>query len=209
MEIVRSVDLIFPTPLTIIQFDDLDFFKKFAKLIYNGLTETNLAELEKRKVWTTSDDLHIDDKFTELVTLIDSEAQQFFKDYLGLESLTMSCMWSNIQINGFKHHLHQHPNSFYSGVIYLDVPEGDEVNPGNIFFTDPRPAKNMFYADYAKQNPLSDRGWWVTPKIGGMILFPSWLEHGTELCILEENTQRVSLSFNYRLNQCSEPTMKI
>jgi uncharacterized protein (TIGR02466 family) len=120
----------------------------------------------------------------------------------------MTGMWSNVQESGMMHHVHQHPNSFLSGVLYISIPECE--NPGRIHFTDPRQAKNMVYADFKKESCISSRTIWIKPTTGTLLLFPSWLEHGTEHFISNNKDDiRVSLSFNYRLTSCSYETMKI
>jgi uncharacterized protein (TIGR02466 family) len=206
----QEISLLFPTPVAKIQFEDISIISLAAKSIIDNLTTRNYEQLNQANVCTTDDNLHLLPEYQTLQKLINIEAIQFFNDFLGLESnkLEMTCMWSNVQKDSCRHNTHQHPNSFYSGVVYLNVPTGDDVDPGNIFFIDPRYSKNMIYADYSKQNPLSDREWWYTPVTGMMLLFPSWLEHGTKICRIPPDQYRISLSFNYILTSCSASTMK-
>jgi uncharacterized protein (TIGR02466 family) len=210
MQINRSVENLFPTPVTIVNVDDFDF-TAYAEHAVNALSEDELQNMHTRGIGTTPDDLHTRPEFKGLVDLIHNEAMLFFADVLGLgeEDLVMTTMWSNTQLSRARHHVHQHPNSFYSGVIYLEVPETEGDDPGWLFFIDPRPAKNMWSADYNKQNQLSERSYGFEPKTGTLLFFPSWLEHGTEVCVLKENEKRISLSFNYALKKCSSHTMKL
>jgi uncharacterized protein (TIGR02466 family) len=210
MSLTQKISLLFPTPVAKIQFKELDVISLAAKSIVDNLTTFNYEQLEYANVCTSSDNLHTLPEFQNLLKIIDREAQLFFNDYLGLDSnkVKMTCMWSNIQKDTCRHNTHQHPNSFYSGVVYLNIPTGDNVDPGNIFFIDPRYSKNMMYAEYTKQNPLSDREWWFNPVTGMMLLFPSWLEHGTKLCRIPPDQYRISLSFNYIITSCSTPTMR-
>jgi uncharacterized protein (TIGR02466 family) len=206
----QEISLLFPTPVAKLQFEDPGVIWEAANSVMNSLTPSHYKDLNQSGACTTDDNLHILPEYQQLQTLIDNEAKQFFKEFLGLDSskVKMTCMWSNVQKDSCRHNTHQHPNSFYSGVVYLNVPTGNDVDPGNIFFIDPRYSKNMIYADYSKQNPLSDREWWYTPVTGMMLLFPSWLEHGTKVCRIPPDQYRISLSFNYILTSCSAATMK-
>ena len=210
MNIVRNIENLFPTPVTIINFNDMDF-SSYANKVLDALSPEEVKNMKARGIGTTSDDLHCQEEFKGLTELVHTESMNFFNDILGLDEndLTMTTMWSNIQLSQARHHIHQHPNSFYSGVLYLEIPQREEVDPGWLFFVDPRPAKNMWQADYKKSNQLSDRSYGFKPKTGTLLLFPSWLEHGTEVCILGDNERRISLSFNYALKQCSNHTMKL
>lgn len=210
MQEPTEITLLFSTPVAKMHLKELDVISAASKLIVDNLTSFNYEELKQQNACTTNDNLHLRLEYQKLQRLIDNQARQFFDDYLGLDSskVTMTCMWSNIQQNSFRHNTHQHPNSFYSGVVYLNIPTGDNIDPGNIFFIDPRYSKNMIVADYSKQNPLSDREWWYEPVTGMMLLFPSWLEHGTRICRIPKDQYRISLSFNYVLTSCSAQTMK-
>jgi uncharacterized protein (TIGR02466 family) len=202
---IRKLNELFATPVAVSIFDDTDFCKRYSKIILDGMTAEELA----LGIGATADNLNSLTQYDELVKIIDAEATRMFDEVLGLDrkDLTMTCMWSNVQRDRAKHHIHSHPNSFYSGVIYLDIPK--DCDPGNIFFIDPRQAKNMWHADYKKPNGLSYRDWFITPVTGMMLLFPSWLEHGTDICKVGPGKHRISLSFNYMLSKASGPTMKI
>jgi uncharacterized protein (TIGR02466 family) len=211
MDNIKELNHLFITPVAKIQFDKYHNWQKYADLVYNTLTSENIESMYKIGVTPTPDDLHSREEFLELVKIIDRESREYFKLELGLdeEDLYLSCMWANVQIDGCRHHSHIHPNSFFSGVIYLELPEGPDVDPGILFFVDPRPGKLMQQADYKKHNVLSDRSYGFKPQLGMMLLFPSWLEHGTDVCRIGLGKKRVSVSFNYVLTRSSGETMKI
>jgi uncharacterized protein (TIGR02466 family) len=210
MNITRNLEMLFPTPVSVVLFDDLEFFKNLAHFIISNLSTDNLLKLKFDNVCTTDDNLHTLDEFNELKKFIDVEISGLFSEVIGVDpnDVEISGMWANVQQQFGVHYAHQHPNSYYSGVIYLDIPKNTE-NPGDIFFVDPRQSKNMSHPDFIKQSPLSNRMWKFTPQTGMMLLFPSWLEHGTQVCRLNEGQYRISLSFNYALKKCSSKTMRI
>lgn len=97
--------------------------------------------------------------------------------------------WLNYQGTNGSHHRHYHPNSFISGVFYVDA----ESNIDNISFYNPRQdafkIESMFYSEYNTEQvifPISE---------GDLILFPSYLPHSVDQ--RERNDkQRISLAFN-------------
>jgi uncharacterized protein (TIGR02466 family) len=88
--------------------------------------------------------------------------------------------------------LHPHSNSFFSGVLYCETPGIS----GNIGFKDPRPAAEVLYFDYADNSIFKERTVEIEPKKGRLVMFPSWLYHGTKSGFFSENENRISLSFN-------------
>jgi uncharacterized protein (TIGR02466 family) len=96
--------------------------------------------------------------------------------------------WLNYtEKNGF-HHLHNHTNSYVSGVLYLDVKENDSItfykNDNNDIFSLNRDTYNAF-------NCFS---WTVPVKKNQILLFPSYLKHA----VLNKDSSgtRISLAFN-------------
>lgn len=89
------------------------------------------------------------------------------------------------------HGRHCHPNSLFSGVLYLDIPE----NSSEIAFIDPRPHIN--FIDFSNR----DTRYFVKPKTGLFIMFNSWLEH--EVLTNNSETPRISAPFNLYYDRLS------
>src|SRR5262249_24019232 len=89
--------------------------------------------------------------------------------------------------------VHCHPNSFLSGVYYVNTND----DSGDIFFQDPRHVASMWSCPVTEHTPWTIRQVTYHPVAGGMLIFPSWLYHGVEPNL--SDAPRVSLSFNYRL----------
>ena len=157
----------------------------------------------------TQDDLHTKDRFQDLVKLIDFSVETFCINELGIDKhdLKMTGMWAHAHKSNSIHHMHVHPNSFISGVLYLQIPESERE--GDLIFSDPRAGKNMQYLDFKKESCLSNRTMIIKPNTGLLLLFPSWLEHGTDVFVAKDNQLRISLSFNYSIISCKYPTMKL
>ena len=109
-----------------------------------------------------------------------------------LKNFTMditSC-WAVVNGKLASNFVHNHPNSVLSGVYYVKAPE----NCGGIFFRDARDVAHMFVPTVAELSP------WTLQKVtyaateGRMLIFPSWLNHGVEPNLSEED--RICVSFN-------------
>jgi uncharacterized protein (TIGR02466 family) len=96
--------------------------------------------------------------------------------------------WLNFTQPGEFHHKHEHPNSYLSGVLYVNA--------------DPQKDKIYFYKNGYKRislpteryNPFNSESWWFSVGTCDMVLFPSYLTHMVEQT--ESADTRISLSFN-------------
>lgn len=96
--------------------------------------------------------------------------------------------WLNYTKPGEYHHKHQHPNSFLSGVVYINA--------------DPKKDKIYFYKDDYKQiKPdiaewtwYNSSSWWFEVNTADIVVFPSHLTHMVEQTQSEDT--RISLAFN-------------
>ena len=93
--------------------------------------------------------------------------------------------WINIQKKGSVLIEHAHPQSSVSGVLYLKV---DELS-SNLFFKTPNPF--VYYSMMTQKHKIET----VVPKTGSLILFPSWLVHGSNQTE-NQSEERIVLSFN-------------
>jgi uncharacterized protein (TIGR02466 family) len=197
---ISKIDLLFPTPVKITNIQNYDFCNKVSNFVLEQID--NEFKINNNKVFTTSEDLQKNNNFNFFADFIKQEVEDFSINSLGLDqdSLELSAIWSNVRKSSTKHHIHQHPNSFVSGIFYANVPETE--SPGDLFFIDPRPAKNMFHGIFKKNSPISDRMWVYKPQTGILIIFPSWLEHGTDDYFSRGNEDyRISVSFNFILTK--------
>lgn len=96
--------------------------------------------------------------------------------------------WLNFTGKGQFHHKHAHPNSFISGVFYLNAnPMTDKI----FFFND---AYRQISVPASEFNLYNSESWWLEAGTGTLYLFPSSLTHMVEAVGHEET--RISLSFN-------------
>ena len=107
----------------------------------------------------------------------------------GISRLMIDNSWSNIQSKGSTLRRHTHPNSKVSGSLFINV----DQNSSKLHLYNPNPY--IKYEDYDKVTDCSAVDFEIQPTNGQLILFPSWLEHGSDE--QKNNTdQRVVISFN-------------
>jgi hypothetical protein len=85
--------------------------------------------------------------------------------------------WATKNLTNVDHHKHSHPNSIFSGVFYFQAEEN--ASPMTVHCKSPifkNFALNYHYSGYSMFNS----GDWSFPvQTGTLIVFPSWLEHGS------------------------------
>lgn len=118
---------------------------------------------------------------------------ELWKDQVLDFKLKVVDCWLNKSNRMQKHHRHGHPNSLYSGILYLsDHTKNSETM---FYFDDPwhEYETNKFF--HFLENPIKYEihGQYI-PKIGDMIIFPSSIEHDTKPNI--DKHPRLTLAFN-------------
>ena len=99
--------------------------------------------------------------------------------------------WVNYAERGMYQEVHSHPYADLSGVFYVEtLPDS-----GDLYFIAPSTAychsELIYRSDILRDNIK------IQPKKNRLVLFPSWLQHGT-LANKNENI-RISISFNIKL----------
>ena len=132
--------------------------------------------------------------FREAATLITPKLVEFGVHLFG-ERLKwmMKEMWVNVLDTGGRQAMHNHANSFASGVVYLTP-----THPGSqtVFMKSPGGTDFLFKNDHAKTMPNEyNADKWISPapEPGDMVLFPSYLMHAVPP---NQGARRITLSFN-------------
>jgi uncharacterized protein (TIGR02466 family) len=102
-------------------------------------------------------------------------------------------MWVNVLDHGGRQAMHNHANSFISGVVYLTP---THPSAQTVFMKSPGGTEFMFKNDHEGMTPnefCADK--WVSPapEPGDMVLFPSYLMHAVPP---NQGERRITLSFN-------------
>ena len=91
------------------------------------------------------------------------------------------------------HHKHSHPNSIFSGVLYLDVEDG---NDQKLFFTGKPGFLDTFNFDYdySDFNMFNSQNYWIPVNVGTCIIFPAHVTHWVEE--IKTEGERIVMGFN-------------
>ena len=99
--------------------------------------------------------------------------------------------WFNLQNVGSTLQRHTHPGATISGALYVNVNE----NSSPICFYNPNPYLGFSSFEPSKCTDFTYEWFSFKPKTGSLLLFPSWLAHGSNG--IQNNTQkRMVISFN-------------
>jgi len=193
-----------------IRFEQTEIIPVFPTFIHKGKV-TNEYELDNLQqalfdlknqedpnidFWQSNDLLHEDINFKNLSQLILHESNNILNGYGVIrDSHYIAGMWGNIHAPNVAHAAHMHPNSYLSGVIYLNTP----TDCGPLIFHDPRPSSNVIEFAYESYNIRNGKTVLEIPEKGKMLIWPSWLVHGVELGRSKENEYRISIAFNIML----------
>ena len=181
------IECLFPTFLykEVVPFDiDLQYLKDIEYERYgDGTGNTSVNQM-----------ILLEEPFAELKKEIDKHLNIIHFDVLkssqGIPVHTTS--WINYHTPGDYAPIHNHTNTFYSGVYYLNAP----INGGGIFFHHPQLMRTRtLKVEESEKNMWNSELYYHELKKNSFLVFPSNLPHSTE--VNKSNKNRYSLAFNY------------
>jgi uncharacterized protein (TIGR02466 family) len=98
--------------------------------------------------------------------------------------------WANVNCKYAYNDVHNHPNAMLSGVYYVKA----QADCGELALLDPRKQANVMLPGFSERTPLNSPLQRFAPEVGRLVIFPSWLEHGVDQNLSDED--RISISFN-------------
>lgn len=101
--------------------------------------------------------------------------------------LRVTQSWLNKTVKGGWHHMHRHPNSILSGVLYIQTGQEDKINFAR------NGDRDSFAFETYDWNLYNSETWWLPVKQTELFVFPSHLWHSVPPI---ESESRISLSFN-------------
>lgn len=175
---------LFPTPvgITHIQNPVTEFEYKWIESLNKQLNKGNL---------TSVNTYIFNEKCMERIALFCEEGlnnffQEVYKPANPNTKLRITQSWANYTNINEYHHTHTHPNSFISGVFYVDTNEQDKI-----IFYKPDQSFRISANEFNHWNSIS---WWMPTEPNSLLLFPSTLHHGVDP--KETEGTRISISFN-------------
>ena len=177
---------LFPTPV---------MFDRFYRDFTEEETEfINSLEQRPNQGNTTSAENYVLRKFPELKSIsdfVEGCVNKYFRTVHAPKnevSLYVTQSWFNYTTPGQYHHKHAHPNSFVSGVMYMNADrEKDKI----YFYNDGYKTLKLPPSDW---NIWNSESWWFNVGTCDIVLFPSSFTHMVET--VEADETRISLAFN-------------
>jgi uncharacterized protein (TIGR02466 family) len=134
------------------------------------------------------------DSLIDIKNFVETSVKKYFNDVYKPKTdleIYLTQSWLNVSQTGETHHIHNHPNSFISGTLYISADrEIDSITFAKTDHTSIRPVPNEL-------NEYNSTSWFFNVGVGDLILFPSNLNHYVD-AVRESSVrnERISLSFN-------------
>lgn len=181
---------LFPIPVYMTDIDR-DFTEK----------ELQFVKDQKNHCVENSGNIHTKDNYIlnrpelkDIKSFIDEVCQSYLDNILCPKEdikIYVTQSWLNYTEENEFHHKHEHPNSFVSGVFYIDSDKDNDL----IKFFNPISYKQISpEINKDKYNPYNSASWFFPVETGKIIMFPSSTTHQVD--DKKGSNTRISLAFN-------------
>lgn len=139
---------------------------------------------------SVSSNVLIDPRLKNLKTWLTEQTQKYLDNIINPSTelkIKITTSWLNFTKKNESHHQHTHPNSFLSGVFYINCDQEDQIT----FYKNPKDSIRIVKKSY---NDYNSESWWMPAITKRLYIFPSTLEHGVPK--VKSNINRISLSYN-------------
>ena len=195
---MSGLNLFFSTPIWISTINNYKETNEDIYLYIKNLQKEDQVGLSKSNVkgWHSQDfDLN-NQSVKKFINIISPKIKEVLNDMdwdIKKQTVKITNMWAIINIGGASNSRHHHGNNDISAAYYVRAPK----KCGEIVFYDPRPAPVFSHPKSNKTNVLNAMVNSVNPVEGGLILFPSYLDHSVNPNL--SNEERIVISFNIKL----------
>jgi uncharacterized protein (TIGR02466 family) len=182
---------LFPTPVYYTKMD-----RGFTKQELNFVNEQKKHCSKNEGNINTKDNYILNRKqFKNLHKMLSIECNKYLEKIICPKNkdlkLYITQSWLNYTENNQYHHRHEHPNSYVSGVLYIN----SDIKTDSIkFFHNNTYIPISPDIDKKKWNHFNSRSWWFSVDTGTLVMFPSSTTHQVD--VKEGNNTRISLAFN-------------
>jgi len=167
--------------------------KQITKYCYNLKKTDSGRNVSNRDGWQSTQ-LFFPNPLSNLADEICKVGLKIFHALDGSKKYTINLknMWVNINPQGGYNVVHVHPNSFFSGVFYVQTPK----DCGNIVLRHPcNHTENDWKGEFwNKLNLETTTLNYLNAEENMLYIFPSWLEHYVQAN--KSKKERISISFN-------------
>lgn len=143
----------------------------------------------------TSPNLMREPTFNGIVSWAKQCFEKVYEDMGYLPSLQMTSVWCTKHANNGSHRRHNHGNTLMAGVYYLS---GNNQNSGTVWLNPAALNYSIIVPPKMPNKPFKHaRQWRHQFEEGTLVIFPGWLEHYTDINILDRTkTERFIMGFN-------------
>jgi len=181
------IERLFTTPVLVFNLNR-QFTQEEQNVFLDNANSVNHSKTDNTANYVSTDkDVLSDNRMSEIKSFINQSIIKYKNNIMKVKSnceLYITESWTVYLNNGDSVHLHNHPNSIISGVLYNNEAEITFVN-------EKRP---VIWFDESEYNEFNSNEHKMKLKQGELILFPSTLSH----CVkpIEQEKTRISLAFN-------------
>ncbi|MGA7935343.1 MAG: TIGR02466 family protein [Kovacikia sp.] len=184
---------LFPTPLFVFGLNNCEALNIQLLEIIERLKQSDSGcEASNVLGWHSRGNLFEIREFQSFKILVDRAIAEVAQvtGYGNVRIAAANC-WVNVNQKYASNKIHDHANCLFSGVYYVKTPE----KCGDLMFYDPRNARTFYKPLVSEFTAYTADAISHVAEAGLLLIFPSWLKHGVEPNLSDED--RVSLSFNY------------
>jgi len=142
------------------------------------------------------DDNFLDnDELSDVKQLLTDSVNEYFKEVVNPNKdtkLYITISWLNVSQNGESHHVHHHPNSIVSAILYIDTCEDDTVS----FINQKHNIFGNLKFDKTHKTKWDTYGCNIPAMVNTLVMFPSTLPHMVTIRPNNCTGTRISLAFN-------------
>lgn len=180
-----SIFALFPTPVFKTKISSLT--EEHKKILFS-----EEVDMKQQVSNIRSKDIHILNRpcFSSLKKEVEKHLETYVKQIICPQKdieLVITNSWFIVTKPGQKHHIHHHPNSYISGVIYIQTLKEDYLK----FIRDGEEYIQIFASSY---NPFNCRTWNLEVQEKDLLIFPSSLRHCVDTN--SQDTDRSTIAFN-------------
>ena len=140
---------------------------------------------------TTEDNLHGRNKFKTLIDRFTEEVRAFAGRKsvdLDRQPIGINRCWLTVLGKGDSVDLHNHPNSYYTGIYFIQAP----ADGARLFLY--HPASEMgFSLPFTKETKLNQRAYVCRPRSGDLLIFESHIVHSFQ--VHDSEQEHINLGF--------------
>jgi uncharacterized protein (TIGR02466 family) len=183
---------IFSSPLFITQLEDLSICEEISKILNDLKPMSGFYSHANQSSWQSDDQLQSDVRFNNITNFFLEQMNSMFDCYsIKRDNIYINNMWGNISDGRTAHGIHIHQNSYFSGILYVNMPKG----AGNTRFHCPIMSNALIRPEFNDYNHYNSATYNLTPQTGNVVLFPSWLPHSVTESSYDFEGQRITLAF--------------